>query len=337
MENITYILYNNDFQLKNQIIFYDDDKKYEGFTINLKEKEIPIKLIQTAIELNPFKTEFFCFLKKKLNLSNLFPNKNKVYCRKKFSIIFLHQNQFSTDILKNPIFVINKLKNIPQFLWINLDRSEHRQKEMEKLFNQHHLQNIRISGCDGFSSNNFYTPSTTSYSSKIYGCTCSHLKSLEYFVNQMDDEMAIICEDDLSFEYCQYWKTDFNNYLKLVPDNWELILLNVNTPLPMKIEPTKFILDRHNSTGCYLVKRKTAQKILNAPFFTKKDDKYQFNFTGRTDIVADKCLYKYLKHVYVLPLFTYQNENSIIHQNHIGQHQKSKNKILEEWKNHFIN
>lgn len=350
MEDTTYILYNRTLNLKNQIVFYDKGEFPNEISINIKKfvniNSLKMVLINNILKINPYNTNNFCYLEGDINTNNLFPNNKKIYINNDLSFLFgsktnlinlTTKTNLSDFLLKNNSLFINytdKLENLPFFLWINLDRSIKRKADMETLFKKHNLRNIRISGFDGFKNKDFYVESLK-YGGHVYGCTCSHLKALEYFVNELKDDYCIICEDDLSFEYCNYWKKDFNDYLKEVPKDWELILLNVNTTYPMTLTPTKFVLDRYNSTGCYIVKREAAIKILNAPFFDKKDNKYIFNFKRRIDITADKCLYRYLKHVYVFPLFTYKNENSIMHNSHLRQHQKSKNKIYNLWKKSF--
>jgi glycosyl transferase family 25 len=106
---------------------------------------------------------------------------------------------------------MNKLNNLPIILWINLDKHVNRYDYMLNLFNKYKLNHIRISGLDGKKYENFCK--INKFKKKInfgeIGCFASHIKTLEYFVNNIKSDYCLVMEDDISFEYLQYWEKDF--------------------------------------------------------------------------------------------------------------------------------
>ena len=61
---------------------------------------------------------------------------------------------------------------------------------MEKLFNHYKVKNIRISAIDGGDNKD----------KRACACSASHMKTIKTFY-ESGEEIGIICEDDLSFEY----------------------------------------------------------------------------------------------------------------------------------------
>jgi len=105
------------------------------------------------------------------------------------------------------------LENLP-ILWINLERSEDRKRYMEAEFEKYGITNThRIQGCDGSQLETFafYKDGLATGNHAETGCLCSHIKALEYFVRSDLGEYCIVAEDDVSFEYVQYWKRVFGN------------------------------------------------------------------------------------------------------------------------------
>lgn len=221
-------------------------------------------------------------------------------------------------------------KNTPPFLWINLDRSSDRKKNIEDMFKKNGITNHTIiPGFDGKCNKDFYIKSKYNYEfvDGQYGCTCSHLKALDYFVNNIDSDVCLICEDDLSFDYCKYWKYDINGYINKAPKDFNIlqlcIITSINNIKYININDfVNFELGSFWSTGCYLIKKQTAIDILNNINIT--DNKYDFSCaTKNTDLLADWYIYN-IKNIYTLPLFSYK-----IYPTLVGNNNKSVDSILQ--------
>jgi hypothetical protein len=56
------------------------------------------------------------------------------------------------------------------------------------------------------------------------GCTLSHIKAI-YTAFKNNDELAIICEDDVSFSLLPFWPVSLNDIVKDFPSDWKVISL----------------------------------------------------------------------------------------------------------------
>ena len=233
---------------------------------------------------------------------------------------------------------MNKLKEIPHILWINLEKDNDRRQYMENLFNEYNLKNTRIDALDG-NDNNFFITNKKRINNKEYGCFCSHLKALEYFINSDLGDYCLIAEDDLSFEYLPYWKKTFWEYINETPDKYDIVQLSqiysfnkikkYTYDLTTKIHVVKH---ERNYYGCglYLITKDGAKKILNT--IPKKDGKYELS--NVKTVISDSYIYG-IVNSYTIPLFTHNTDFiSNIHQDHIKRiHIPSKEIITNIWKN----
>jgi len=223
----------------------------------------------------------------------------------------------------------SKLANLPHILWINLDRSIDRKNYMETETTKYQLQNTRISGCDGKQYETFCITNDTITDERAseYGCLCSHFKAIEYFVYNMTDEYCLIAEDDLSFEYVQYWQKGFWEYIAATPKEFEVLQMCISGNISKLNLSLTITVRKPNEWGTvvYLLKRNSAIKLLASVI--KEDNKYiLFNKN-----VSDKFIYEKLV-TYNIPLFTYHTcFDSNIHQTHLPNHIKCKNMLTNLW------
>jgi len=200
------------------------------------------------------------------------------------------------------------------FYWINLDKDVDRRKYMDSLFSEHNIKNIRIPAILG-------GPTKTE---KEVACTQSHIKAIKTFLETPNDEFAIICEDDLSFDYKPYWKKSLQDIINDAPKDWEIIQLGLICNVldgdfyNVKTDYISHKLRKYWSTICYVINRKSAEKIINV-----KVDPHNKIY------VADELLYSSVKtYTYKYPMFTYRDNNdSNIHPDHLKIHIKSKEMI----------
>lgn len=175
---------------------------------------------------------------------------------------------------------------------------------------------------------------------KQISCLLSHIKAVKEFLKSKRD-ICIIAEDDLSFEYCKFWDKSFNNYITDLPADWECLQLVQTIPIH-QIQNSQFLIDRLKilsqktnfswSTVAYMINRKGAEKLLAS--IDEDNGKYLF-FDHKTAI-ADVFIYKKIIS-YSIPLFTYNDEESIIdsdalHESHITN---SKDIITNLWLSQF--
>ena len=202
------------------------------------------------------------------------------------------------------------------FYWINLNKSEDRKKRMEKLLKKQNIKNVHISAIDGGKDLNL----------RACACCASHIKAIKTFYESGND-VGIICEDDISFEYKKYWRNTLTNVINEAPKDWEILQLGVITswfwPHAIIKNSKQLYIPYHDyisSTLCYVINRKGAEKLLQVK---EKPSNH-----------AELYIYKNVKtYTYKYPMFTYPTENdSTIHSDHLPDHIYSKNLITKHLK-----
>ena len=237
--------------------------------------------------------------------------------------------------LFNIKYKTDKLNNLPYILWINMTRSKDRFNNMKKLFNEYNIiKEKRIEAYDGKNNNNFcIKDNNINITNSEYACLSSHLKALKYFIDNINNEYCIICEDDISFEFIKYWKKNFNEYINELNNTYNIIILcpnNHNKKFEIKMIKYNY-LNVHGAV-CYLINKSSAKKIINKIQIENNMYNFKkFNTKKRFDLISDKFIYKDISNIYYIPLITYTNINSTIHNAHLNSHIKNKNNIHKEW------
>jgi GR25 family glycosyltransferase involved in LPS biosynthesis len=224
------------------------------------------------------------------------------------------------------------LDNFPKVLWINLDSSTERRNYMENLLNSYNIENIRISAINGVDSNShdldicIKNPQLTNAEN---ACSCSHLVALRYFIENTEEDKIVIFEDDVSFDFLEYIPFNWSDFIEKLPQNYKIIqlaIIGMNFTIPTKLVE---INKSYWSSCAYLITRKAAIEILNEYYPNFK--KIKLNNRMRCNAVADGII-KYCNNSYSIPIFSYMTVESLIHQEHVNYHKKSKNQQFEEWK-----
>ena len=207
--------------------------------------------------------------------------------------------------------------------WINLDRRPDRKKHMEEFLKNNIHE--RIPAVD-FKNN--FSPYKIILHSKLnppqHGCTASHIKALQYYLNDSDDKFCFIAEDDCYAEYCSYWK---KRHFDLLKDESIEILQMCTTS---NIYNTASLTPENKFGSCtafYLIRRDIAKKIINNFFI--KDNVLDFSKQKNTPI-ADSIIWRF-GNTKLLPMISLstidENPSDISHFVN-----KYKN---DYWKNYF--
>lgn len=226
---------------------------------------------------------------------------NKIYSDiSKINNFCLHISKITNTIKNNNI--IKNLFNIPHILWINLDRSKIRYDNMKKIFNEYKLSNTRISGIDG--KNEKYNNLVSKYGYP-YFVTISHLKALHYFINNIDEDYCIICEDDLDINIVNYWDKTLNDYIKELPVTWEIFKLYTGNFINKKL--INYSDEKSYGTVIYIIKKEGAKKIYNYYNNIILENLTYNNFHNN---IIDLKIYNICE-TYVKPLFNFKLFNSL--------------------------
>lgn len=248
-------------------------------------------------------------------------------------------NSLKTYIKSNVLnkMSLNYLSNIPKFYYINLERSKDRRERVETLFNKYNLKFTRVDAVDGkqMRQEDIDKRFINTYEC---GCVLSHLKAIETFY-ESGEEMGLICEDDISFDFLPLWKKPLSDVIKNAPSDWEIISLSYmlfsnihHVKNHFNKEYNDFVKGIQFGALCYCINREGARKILE-----KHSLKYpNFESYTQTRPVADVIIYDLVKsYVYKYCLFTFPDDNQsvIFEYNHGNIHTNAKKTALYIFQN----
>lgn len=223
------------------------------------------------------------------------------------------------------------LDNFPFVLWINLDRSVERRAKMEAQLTTHSLKHTRIQAIDAIDTEllNTICIQNPSHSPAVNACICSHLKALQYFLQETSEPRVVIFEDDADFSFTPLIPFDWSHLEAYLPANWGLIQLAI-TYLRGRVEHTLTPVNpskRYYCAAAYMITRESACILLN---------RYYSAATGLYSIInqpfatADSMIVS-VPNAYAIPIFTYGTSESTIHSDHLSWHSRSKHQQLAHW------
>jgi hypothetical protein len=157
----------------------------------------------------------------------------------------------------------NKLSNFPSSYYISLEESTDRQENIKKQFEFYNISPIPIISKRFAECNHKVTgPAVDILDGGTKGCVISHLKMIEKWYHDTDEEYAFFCEDDLSLETIDYWNFTWSEFIEQLPNDWECVQLCCVRPDEIEIQLRE--RDSYDwSVTAYILKRDYAEKILN--------------------------------------------------------------------------
>ena len=226
-----------------------------------------------------------------------------------------------------------KLKDIPHIYWINLDGKEDRRIRTEQMLSYWEVANTRISAYDGRDddlSDIVYGKYPDNMTSGEIGCVTSHLKAIQYWMENSDDEYAIMMEDDCDMDSVKHWPFTWKEWFRWAPAAWDILQIAVNNPaIPVMQIHHRFVNDF--STAAYVINRTYAKKLLG--LYVKKG-KYKLDCRIKPRSVADDLIYN-SGLTFSMPIFMYRCDmGSDIHNQHVDVYHRSCHDALWNfWKN----
>jgi GR25 family glycosyltransferase involved in LPS biosynthesis len=207
-------------------------------------------------------------------------------------------------------------------LYINLDRSIDRNEKMVTQLNNFNVQYERISGidaanieknalknnngekcgvCDGIK---YYIKKDIIFNpqQKHIAIILSHMKALKKIIEN-NFEIAIIMEDDLSFQYISNLNQLINDIILNAPSNWKIIKMHTsmgpeiikNNNLADKgILYTPLVYNSIHSAGCYIIKKTAAIELLN-----KYNINETYTFPNKNEHCVCECIIFSISDIYM--------------------------------------
>ena len=184
-----------------------------------------------------------------------------------------------------------------------------------------------------------------------FGCLYSHLKAI-YNFSKTNDNVAIICEDDLDNNIIykfKYFNSKLDSIIEKI-DEYGIIMLSCvghNKTISNILnnnnsnEFYKFIPYYFFGTGSYIINKKTANKIVNSCLKFENDKMLLDIPKTKISLVADNFIYSFSNtHVYLPSLFfTRENNDSLIDNNPNKQDisQQIMKKYIQKHKIQYLN
>jgi hypothetical protein len=112
-----------------------------------------------------------------------------------------------------------------KYYYINLETATERREQLKNEFTNNNVNEfIRV---DAIPYSNYTNMGGCLKNAKETACHRSHLKAISEFINNSTDDYAIICEDDLVFEYTKYWRCTPDELIKKAPSDMGIIQLAI--------------------------------------------------------------------------------------------------------------
>jgi GR25 family glycosyltransferase involved in LPS biosynthesis len=241
------------------------------------------------------------------------------------------------EIKNKPRPNVNYLDGVDVIYWINLDRSSDRRAEMSRIFQNVVFQNMkieRVPAVDGKNPDSVYPRLKFMYKQKNdyeYACMLSHLDTIRKF-SQTNIPVALIMEDDITMELRPYWRKTVKEVINGAPKDWEIIQLCYNTQANVK-NFSLYERNIRNKTVCaaaYLINNRAAKRLIGDIYNEKK-----YNLEHYIIHHADCYIFsKSITYTYKYPYFIYKSNNdSLLHPEDLNHHERSKQKVIEMYKN----
>jgi len=122
----------------------------------------------------------------------------------------------------------DKLKNFPSVNYVSLYESIDRRNFMNSQFEYYGISRVNCFVTDRY--NNVKHELVTeglglTDTGDMIGVTISHLNMIRHWYTTCDEEYAIFCEDDISFESINYWNFTWDDFIQNLPPDWECVQL----------------------------------------------------------------------------------------------------------------
>lgn len=237
-------------------------------------------------------------------------------------------------------------------IYINLSRSHIRNQNMDLSLKEIGATFYRIEAIDSMNINkkeifegkiedyNYYVKKNIIVKprGKEIAIILSHIKALNFICNNNID-IAIIMEDDISFQYVYNWKDQINGIISNAPKDWKIIKLHTSSP--KDVEHNISLINKNiyfanlsdsgiNSAGCYIIKNTAAREILN---------KYLINniytFPHKNEYCVCECIIFSINNIYMYTVpFICIQDNNVTCVGNYNQMDEDTNKIIHNyWKN----
>lgn len=213
-----------------------------------------------------------------------------------------------------------------KFFWINCEQHIERRKRMETIFDEKGIENYRVDA---------FVPKIKTKVNLERACTISHFLAMSKFLLETDDMFAIICEDDLSFEFEKYWQMSLNDIPKKAPKDFGIIQLScILQSIESKFKDKDLFFrykdSQSSGTLAYLISRHAAGEIVTRMMHHNKLALPRADcFRSGIYTMCDRFCNDVFSYTLKFSIFTYPDENDSTIGNSIPLHVSSKKQQIQ--------
>jgi GR25 family glycosyltransferase involved in LPS biosynthesis len=234
--------------------------------------------------------------------------------------------------------------NSVPFFWMNLQRSPDRRKRLEQQFSSNGFENYRVDGIDGclhdFTKQTGSLDTLTKDQNCGIACYLSHLKCLFTFYKHHSSNVAIICEDDVVFDYMPYWRQSIREVVENAPTEWAVLQLgfimhNASNWRILSAKNQTYMVISHDNHSAqpgavgYAITRREALTLLEKFHVDVSKQNFEVPLKLSTSWISETIIFGWgtLSGRYLVypPMLTFPRENdSLLHPLHLDGHKLSR-------------
>jgi hypothetical protein len=207
----------------------------------------------------------------------------------------------------------SKLDDLPPIYYFNLNHRKDRREYLEKQFSDYGITNYYRVNSSRYSVENYeeWKPKviTDKLRTQVWflATLIDRIHGIIDWYNSNISETCLVIEDDFCLETVDHWNFDWKTFFNSLPCNWECVQLHIIGEKFLSMNLSKWYRNNH-STGCILINRSYAQKLINLHYIDNKfklysNYGYNKNWPEYHYQSVDFVLYQ-IGVTYSIPLFT---------------------------------
>jgi hypothetical protein len=229
---------------------------------------------------------------------------------------------------------MRKFDDHPVINYINLQDSVDRREFMERQFEEYGVTKYKAFITQRYEEYRDSCQVTGRFVGDVnhHGTNITFMRCVKNWLDTTDEAYGIFIEDDTSFETCKYWSFTWSEFVRSLPENWEIVqLIRLNDwsdgrSAELSLRPRQW--DDWGAT-C-MMKRGYAEKLIAA--YMINNNEYLFDIAG-TDLmpIVENLLFCGLGYCLNVPLFVECGLPSTYNRGHDPVHETSREKYLNLW------
>jgi hypothetical protein len=242
------------------------------------------------------------------------------------------QNYYAHKIMKS-----NKLQTFPSVYYVSLEESTDRQKNLEEQFAEYEIvPNAVISKRFAESNDQIIGQYADTLNDGTKGCVVSHLKAIEEWYENTDEDYAFFCEDDLSLETVLYWNFSWGEFIESLPEDAECVqLLTIRSDFDT-FELRERYWDDWGATA-YIITRDYAERMISKYII---NGVYNLELDNDIQPLIENILFTNSGKSYTIPLFveevkfqsTFVGKDDDVKDGQKNNHYKARESVINYWK-----